>query len=149
MQCHEKFDYWDDLSTHLNTLVEKLEILKTSQNKVSPIFKVLVHFSPSFKFPAIIWIRSNFYSSQFSPFFTFSPYYTVYRLEVTFLKLLERIEKWIKFYIQCFYLKEYKKGFAFLTKFYYFESRGGLRGALKMQLKISGQTIGLTLNVFF
>ena len=59
------------------------------------------------------------------------------------------IEKWIKFYIQCFYLKEYKKGFAFLTKFHYFQSRGGLRGALKMQLKISGQTIGLTLNVFF
>ena len=56
-------------------------------------------------------------------------YYTVYRLEVTFLKLLEMIEKWIKFYFWCLYLKEYKKGFAFLTKYHYFESRGGLNCA--------------------
>ena len=72
----------------------------------------------------------------------------MYGLEVTFLKLLKMIEKLIKFYFQWLYLKEYKKGFAFLTKFYNFGSRGGLSGALKMQLKISSQTIGLTLNVF-
>ena len=67
---------------------------------------------------------------------------------VTFFKLHKMIEKLIKFYFQWLYLKEYKKGFAFLTKFYNFGSRGGLSWALKMQLKISSQTIGLTLNVF-
>ena len=30
IQCHEKFDYRDDLSTHLTTLVEKFEVLMTT-----------------------------------------------------------------------------------------------------------------------
>ena len=30
IQCHEKFDYRDDLLTHLTTLVEKFEVLMTT-----------------------------------------------------------------------------------------------------------------------
>ena len=75
--------------------------------------------------------------------------YTVSELEVRYLKRLEMIRKQNNFDITCLYLQEYKKEFAFLTKFHYFESREGLNWALKMQLKISSQTIGLTLNVFF
>ena len=59
------------------------------------------------------------------------------------------IEKQNNFWISCMYLQEYKKGFAFLTKFRYFNYRGGLSRALKMQLKFFSQTIGLTQNIFF
>ena len=52
--------------------------------------------------------------------------YRVSELEVRNLKRLEMIEKPSIFCISCLYLQEYKKEFAFLTKFYYFESRGGL-----------------------
>ena len=75
--------------------------------------------------------------------------YRVSELEVRNLKRLEMIEKPSIFCISCLYLQEYKKEFAFLTKFHYFESRGGLTWALKIQLKICSQTFGLTLKVFF
>ena len=52
--------------------------------------------------------------------------YRVSELEVRNLKRLEMIEKPSIFCISCLYLQEYKKEFAFLTKFHYFESRGGL-----------------------
>ena len=41
-------------------------------------------------------------------------------LEVRNLKRLEMIEKQNNFDITCLYLQEYKKEFAFLTKFHYF-----------------------------
>ena len=44
-------------------------------------------------------------------------------LEVTNFKRLEMIEKQNNFYITCLYFQEYKKGFAFLTKFHYFYLR--------------------------
>ena len=72
----------------------------------------------------------------------------MFGLEVTFFKHLEMTEKQNKLYLKCLYLQEYKKGFASLTRFHYFNHRGGLSGALKMQLKIFGQTIELTL-IFF
>ena len=75
--------------------------------------------------------------------------YTVSELEVTNYKRLEMIEKQNNFWISCMYLQEYKKGFAFLTKFRYFNYRGGFSRALKMQLKFFSQTIGLTQNIFF
>ena len=46
--------------------------------------------------------------------------YTVSELEVRNLKRLEMIEKQNNFDITCLYLQEYKKEFAFLTKFHYF-----------------------------
>ena len=46
--------------------------------------------------------------------------YTVSELEVRFLKRLEMIEKLNNFDITCLYLQEYKKEFAFSTKFHYF-----------------------------
>ena len=46
--------------------------------------------------------------------------YTVSELEVRNLKPLEMIEKPNNFGITCLYLQEYKKAFAFLTKFHYF-----------------------------
>ena len=46
--------------------------------------------------------------------------YTVSELEVRNLKCLEMIEKQNNFDITCLYLQEYKKAFAFLTKFHYF-----------------------------
>ena len=52
--------------------------------------------------------------------------YTVSELEVTNYKRLEMIEILNNCCISCLYLQEYKKGFAFLSKFHYFESRGGL-----------------------
>ena len=55
----------------------------------------------------------------------------MFGLEVTFFKHLEMTEKQNKLYLKCLYLQEYKKGFAFLTKFHYFESRGGLNWAFK------------------
>ena len=58
-------------------------------------------------------------------------HYRVSELEVRNLKRLEMIEKRNIFCISCLYLQEYKKEFAFLTKFHYFESRGGLNWAFK------------------
>ena len=81
--------------------------------------------------------------------FILQPTYTVFGLEVTFFKHLEMTEKQNKLYLKCLYPQEYKRGFAFLTKFHYFNHRGGLSVALKMQLKIFSQTIGLTQNIFF
>ena len=52
--------------------------------------------------------------------------YTVSELEVTNYKRREMIEILNNCCISCLYLQEYKKGFAFLTKCHYFESRGGL-----------------------
>ena len=49
--------------------------------------------------------------------------YTVFGLEVTFFKHLEMTEKQNKLYLKCLYLQEYKKGFAFLTKFHYLYHR--------------------------
>ena len=57
--------------------------------------------------------------------------YRVSELEVTNFKRLEMIEKQNNFCISCLYLQEYKKGFAFLTKCHYFESRGGLNWAFE------------------
>ena len=56
----------------------------------------------------------------------FPTWYTVSELEVTNYKRLEMIEILNNCCISCLYLQEYKKGFAFLTKCHYFESRGGL-----------------------
>ena len=68
-------------------------------------------------------------------------FYTVNKLEVRFSKGLKMIVKQNNFYITCLYLQEYKKGFAFLTKFHYFEFRGGLNWAFnnfkKFQKKFS------------
>ena len=47
-----------------------------------------------------------------------SPKYTVSELEVTNLKRLEMAEKQNNFDITWLYLQEYKKEFAFLTKFH-------------------------------
>ena len=49
--------------------------------------------------------------------------YTVSELEVRFLKHLEMIEKLNNFDITCLYLQEYKKEFAFSTKFHYFSDQ--------------------------
>ena len=58
-------------------------------------------------------------------------FYTVSELEVTNYKRLEMIEILNNCCISCLYLQEYKKGFAFLTKCHYFESRGGLNWAFE------------------
>ena len=81
--------------------------------------------------------------------YTYVCTYTVSELEVTNYKRLEMIEILNNCCISCLYLQEYKKGFAFLTKFRYFNYRGGFSRALKMQLKFFSQTIGLTQNIFF
>ena len=49
--------------------------------------------------------------------------YTVSELEVRYLKRLEMIGKQNNFDITCLYLQEYKKEFAFLTKFHYFSDQ--------------------------
>ena len=49
--------------------------------------------------------------------------YTVSELEVRNLKPLEMIEKPNNFGITCLYLQEYKKAFAFSTKFHYFSDQ--------------------------
>ena len=49
--------------------------------------------------------------------------YTVSELEVRFLKRLEMIEKLNNFDITCLYLQEYKKAFAFSTKFHNFSDQ--------------------------
>ena len=58
--------------------------------------------------------------------------YTVPELDVRFSKRLEMIEKQNNNCISHFYLQEYKKGFAFLTKCHNFSCRGGFSEALKM-----------------
>ena len=79
----------------------------------------------------------------------FNPIYTVPELEVRISKRLEMIEKQNNFCISYIHLQEYKKGFAFLTKFHNFSCRGGLSEALKMWLSIFSQTIRLEPNFIF